>query len=155
VQGDSQRVSSKENYQLVKARCKDNGCLIGAERFTHYQAPIFISRVFTPGCAVVDAFRQNWAEVVQDNTAWASPPSRAVSQTLSLIERYSISTLVIMPGGSASNESIQLRQIAEASISGPFTISREVSSVRPTSRVPVGTLNPALLGLAVYRISWP
>jgi hypothetical protein len=45
----------------------------------------------------VDAFRQDWAEVTDGRLAWVFPPSRAVSQALSLIEQYSVQALVVMP----------------------------------------------------------
>jgi hypothetical protein len=76
----------------------------------HHRASMFISRVFMSGCTAVDAFRQDWAELVQGETSWVFPPVRAVSRTLSLIEQHAISALVVMPGGSAreyTNEPVE------------------------------------------------
>lgn len=143
--------------EIYEQACQRFGVTPGVDLFasdSHHQAPIFVSRVFTIGCKGVDAFRLNWGEIVGEQTAWIFPPLRAVSQALSLLEQYKIPALVVMPSSTASNEYIQLHRLTGASITGPFTIPRAVQSLHASSRVPAGTLNPALIGLAVFRISW-
>jgi hypothetical protein len=83
------------------------------------------------------------------------PPVRAVSRALSLIEQHAISALIVMASGSAANERIQLSQITGAVVSQPFTIPRTVRSLIVSPRVPAEILNPALPGLAVYKVFWP
>lgn len=144
--------------ELFAQVCKRFGVVPIIDLFgsdTHHHASVFVSRVFVPGCTAVDAFRQDWAELVQGGTAWVFPPVRAVSRALSLIEQHAISALIVMPSGSAANERIQLSQLSGAVVSEPFTIPRTVHSLIASPRVPAETLNPALLGLAVYKVSWP
>lgn len=143
--------------ELYAQTCRRFGVIPGVDLFasdTYHLASLFAFRVFTKGCAGVDAFQLNWAEFVGEHTAWVFPPLRAVSQALSLIELHRIQALVVMPSSTAANEYIQLQQLTRASISGPFTIPRAVQSLHASSRVPAGTLNPALIGLAVFRVSW-
>jgi hypothetical protein len=120
---------------------------------SHHTATGFVSKVYVPGCIAVNAFRQEWDALAQGGVAWVFPPTRAVSQALSQIERQHIDALIVMPASPASNEFIQLHRM-HAKIRGPFTIPRIVDSIRPSMRVPANTLNPAFLGLGVYRISW-
>ena len=120
----------------------------------HHLAPEFISRVYTSGCTAVDAFRQDWADLLRGRTAWVLLPTRAVSRALSLVETYSIPALFVMPSGAASNEGIQLHQLIGARISQPFTVPKFADSLSASARVPASTLNPTFLGLAVYSISW-
>jgi hypothetical protein len=119
----------------------------------HHQAPEFCSRIFVPGCKAIDAFRQDWAELLQSRTAWVFPPNRAVSQSLSLIEQHKVDALLVMPLSVASNEAIQLSQL-KAVVQGPFTIPRAADSCTASMRVPATTLNPAFLGLRVFHIVW-
>jgi hypothetical protein len=121
----------------------------------HHPAPEFISRVYMIGCTALDAFRQDWGSLLQGRTAWVSPPPRAISRALSLVEQHTITALFVMPSSGALNKSIQLHQLSGAQVSKPFTIPRSADSLIASSRVPPGTLDPAFLGLAVYSISWP
>jgi hypothetical protein len=93
----------------------------------HHQAPEFCSRIFVPGCIAIDAFRRDWVDLLQGRTAWLFPPNRAVSQSLSMIKKYRVNTLLVMPICNASNEAIQLHQLS-ADVRGPFTIPRSADS---------------------------
>jgi hypothetical protein len=119
----------------------------------HHQAPEFCSRNFVPRCIAIDAFRQDWADLLQGRTSWLFPPNRAVSQALSMIKKYRVNTLLVMPIGNASNEAIRLHQLS-ADVRGPFTILRSANSCTASLRVPAATLNPAFLVLGVYHIVW-
>jgi hypothetical protein len=86
-------------------------------------------------------------------SAWIFPPARGLSQALSLLEKYRIEALVVMPTSKPSNKRTQLQNMG-AQISGPFTVPKEENSTNLNMRVPEGTLNPAFLGLGVYRVGW-
>jgi hypothetical protein len=120
----------------------------------HHTAPIFVSRVFTSGCSAIDAFRLDWSTICCNKTAWIFPPLRATSVVLSLIKQFATNALIVLPVSSASNEIIQLKQMKGCQLSGPFILPRSPDSLIPSLRVPKNTLNPALLGLAVYHILW-
>jgi hypothetical protein len=137
--------------------CRRFGVLPSVDLFgsdTFHTTAEFVSKVYTPGCTAVDAFRLNWANMVQDRTAWVFPPNRAVSQALSLLYMHRINALVVMPILPASNEFIQLKQL-QAQVSEPFVIPRAEDSLLPSVRFPAGTLNPAFLGLRVFRVTFP
>lgn len=81
--------------------------------------------------------------------------SCAVEKTLSLLEAARINSLIVLPASSSSNDFIQLMQMKSAVVSKPFLIPKDDTSVIASLRVPAGVLNPAFLGLAVYKVSWP
>jgi hypothetical protein len=120
----------------------------------HYTAETFVSKLYTPGCAAIDAYCLDWADFCKGRLAWVFPPTRAVSVALSCIERLSINALVMLPPLQSSNEYIQLMQMTSAQISQPFFIPKADTSLTVSLRVPAGVLNPAYLELAVYKIIW-
>jgi hypothetical protein len=121
----------------------------------HHVASKFVSKFFTPGCIAVDATKQDWKRLSSaQDVIWLFPPSRQVSLALSLLEASRVQALVCLPIREGSNELIQLRQLQGAKVSDPYAIPRHADSCIPSSRVPEGTLNPALLQLGVVHISW-
>lgn len=120
----------------------------------YHTAPVFASRLYTPGCSAVDAFRFDWRELCQGRLAWVFSPLRANSVVLSRLEKFKIDAYMVMVASEASNEIIQLKQMSLAGISAPFYIPKSSNSLIASMRVPRNTLNPAFLGLAVYRIAW-
>lgn len=121
----------------------------------HHVADKFLSLYYTPGCFAVDAIKQDWATILaSSDLIWVFPPHRQVSVALSLLESARIEALVCMPVKSGSNEVIQLRQMAKASISAPYMVPRQADSCVASARVPSGTLNPAFLDLGVVHVIW-
>jgi hypothetical protein len=120
---------------------------------SHHTRDEFVSKTYSPGCTEVDAYRLDWALLMKGRVAWVFPPVRGVSQALSLLDRHKMDALIVMPMAESSNERIQLQQLT-AIVSGPFTIPKSADSLTPSLRVPDGTLNPAFLGLGVFRIRW-
>jgi hypothetical protein len=51
---------------------------------SHHMTDEFISKSYTPGCTDVDAFRLNWAELLQGRTAWIFPPVRGLARRLAI-----------------------------------------------------------------------
>jgi hypothetical protein len=115
----------------------------------------FVSQVYVPGCAAIDATRLDWRRLLErSEVAWLFPPTRCVSLAISLLEQYKVEALICMPVRPGSNELIQLHQLDKASKSAPFLIPRVASSCILSCRVPSEVVNPAFLGLGVIRISW-
>lgn len=120
----------------------------------HHTANHFITRIYSPGCAGAQAFGLDWKRLVGTSIAWVFPPLRAMSSALTLVERFQINALVVLPNSKIAIEQIQLQSIPEAIVSLPFTVPRAESSCIPSLRVPASTLNPAFVGLQVRFISW-
>jgi hypothetical protein len=145
------------NPKLYDQLCKRFQARLDVDLFgsdSHHTAPVFVSRLYTPGCSAVDAFRSDWRELCHGRLAWISPPIRATSVVLSRLEIFKINAYVVLVASEASNEIIQLKQMVSAHVSAPFYIPRSDDSLIASMRVRRNALNPAFLGLAVYRVSW-
>jgi hypothetical protein len=116
---------------------------------------MFVSKFYTPGCVAVDATKQDWGLLAQSqDVLWLFPPGRLVSVALSLLEASRLEALVCLPIKDGSNELIQMQQMQDAVVSIPYEVPRLVESCLSSSRVPSGSLNPALLQLGVLHVSW-
>lgn len=87
---------------LYANMCKRFGVQPAVDIFAsdiHHQAPEFRSRIFVPRCSLNRCFlkRLGRLELLQGRTAWVFLPNRAVSQSLSLIERHRVNVLLVMP----------------------------------------------------------
>lgn len=40
----------------------------------HHHTTTFVSRIYSPGCAAIQAFSQDWGQLVGDGLAWVFPP---------------------------------------------------------------------------------
>lgn len=120
----------------------------------HHTTAQFVSRLYAPGCAAAQAFALDWKRLVGDDVAWVFPPLRGMSAAISLVERFKIDALVVLPNAPAAIEQIQIASLTQASVSLPFTIPRMATSCLPSLRVPDGTLNPAFVGLQVRLVRW-
>jgi hypothetical protein len=120
----------------------------------HHVTDRFVSQFHTPGCLAVDAFHQNWEDLIGPGIAWLFPPIRYVSRALSFLELARKEALICLPIKSGSNELIQLYHLNGASVSPPLEIPRESSSCIPSCRVPASSLNPSFLSLGIVRVHW-
>jgi hypothetical protein len=121
----------------------------------HHVAERYVSKSFTPGCLAVDATKLDWQVLAEKgDIVWLFPTYRQVSLSLSLLENSKLEALVCMPIKEGSNEVIQLHSMQEARVSAPYVVPRRVESCIPSERVPLGSLNPALLQLGVVHVSW-
>jgi hypothetical protein len=102
-------------------------------------APVFVSRLYTPGCSAVDAFRLDWREICQGRLAWVFPPMRAISVVLSRLEKFKVNAYVVLVASEASNEMIRLKQMSLACISAPFYIPKSGDTLIASMRVPRNT----------------
>lgn len=142
---------------LLSQVCKRFGVRPSWDLFAsdvHHTTDLFISKIYTPGCAGAQAFGLDWKQLVGTRIAWVFPPLRAMSSALSLVERFRISALIVIPNSKGAIEQIQLANMLGATVSLPFTVPRAVESCRPSLRVPSGTLNPAFTGLQIRLITW-
>jgi hypothetical protein len=115
----------------------------------------YLSRYYTPECAGVHALKLDWSQIVSPHdVAWIFPPTKAGSQVVSLIQQFKVDALLCVPALVGSNELIQIRSLKEARVSAPFEVPRSADSCTVSCRVPAQTLNPAFLGLKVFRIQW-
>jgi hypothetical protein len=120
----------------------------------HHVSDRFVSQFFEPGCMAVHAYGLDWAQVVGGEVAWVFPPVKAAGLVISLMKRFKVNALLCIQVRQESNEAIQMSLIEGAHVSQPFMVPRASNSCHASGRVPQGTLNPAFLGLGIYRIRW-
>jgi hypothetical protein len=115
----------------------------------------FVSAFYVPGSLAIQALTQSWPKLLTHRaaTVWAFPPIKLVSETLSLLERQRINAIVILPSKTSSNDWIQVLNLA-GTLSQPYFLPKVADLCRPSLRVPSEGINPILMGLAAFHISW-
>lgn len=119
----------------------------------HHVADRFVSAFYVPGCAAVQAIYQDWQALLPhpSDTVWAFPSTKAISTTLSIIERQRANAIIIMPTRTASNEWIQVHNLS-GNVSEPFPLPRRAELCCPSLRVPAEAINPILMGLSAFHV---
>jgi hypothetical protein len=121
----------------------------------NYIVPRFELAFYVPGSLAVQALIQNWPELLTHRTAtvWAFPPTKLVSETLSILEQQKVNAIIILPSKTSSNEWIQVRRVA-GKVTQPYFLPRDADLCRPSLRVPPEAINPILMGLAAFHLQW-
>lgn len=116
----------------------------------------FVSLHLTPGCLTADATRVDWRELVgPGETAWIFPPVRLLKEAIQAVRRFQTDCILIVPQAEATNWWLALHQLSKvARVQGPVKLPRSTDVCAPSSRVPAGTVNPALYKLRAYMIVW-
>lgn len=102
----------------------------------HHVTDRFVSSHSVPGCLTVQALTQDWAQLLENpstDVAWAFPPAKHVSKSISKISQFGINIIMIVSSDEQSNIWIQLRQLATLRVSGPRYILQVVDARHATA----------------------
>jgi hypothetical protein len=81
------------------------------------------------------------------------PPVRAISKTILLMKQFRVNAILIVPEAMTTNWWIKVNSLTEAKVEGPVAFERSTDICIPSRRVPVGTVNSALLKLRAFKIT--
>jgi hypothetical protein len=104
----------------------------------------------------VDALSIDWRDHIESGgLAWIFPPVRAIPKTLQLVREFEIDAILIVPAAPSTNWWIDLLGLGRiAKLEGPILLDRSMDICVRSRRVPLGTVNPALFKLRVFKVTW-
>jgi hypothetical protein len=119
-------------------------------------ASTFVTPHFTPGCAAADALNVDWRDfITPGGLAWIFPPVRAIPKALQLVREFQTDAILIVPKAPSTNWWLGLLDLgAAAKLEGPISLDRSTDICVPSRRAPLGTVNPALFKLRVFKVTW-
>jgi hypothetical protein len=116
----------------------------------------FVAPRFMPGCLAVDALHCDWRILVPaGEMAWIFPPVWSVAQVIHKVREFKTNAILIVPEATTTSWWLDLLALgSSAQVDGPLILDELTDICIPSRRVPLGTLNPTMFKLRVFKIVW-